>query len=109
MDADAYLANLEDFAITEAYAVNLLGAQKLDSSCSTSADNIAYYYKAGSSGYVQTVLTDALSSNSVSGQFHVALKKSANVCENEFYWFSNSDNNGFDLAQVSGSENLKSF
>ena len=106
MDANAYLANLKDFVNTEAEAVFFLGAQNLTSSCSTPA---TYYFKAGSSGYVQTVLTEALSSNSVSGQFHVALKKSANVCENEFYWFSNSDNNGFDLAQVSGSENLKSF
>ena len=104
MDADAYLANLKDFVNTGAEAVFFLGAQNLTSSCSTPA---TYYFKADSSGYVQTVLTEALSSNSVSGQFHVALNKS--VCENEFYWSSNSDNSGFDLAQVSGSENFKSF
>ena len=107
MDADAYLANLKDFVNTGAEAVFFLGAQNLTSSCSTPA---TYYFKADSSGYVQTVLTEALSSNSVSGQFHVALNKSAiNVCENEFYWSSNSDNSDFDLAQVSGSENFKSF
>ena len=105
MDADAYLANLKDFVYTANDAEFYLGAQNLDS-CN---DNVAYYYKANSYGYVQTVLTDALSSNSVSGQFHVALNKPANVCENEFFWSSNSENSGFDLAQVSGSENLKSF
>ena len=105
MDAGAYLANLKDFVNTGAEAVFFLGAQNLTSSCSTPA---TYYYKAASSGYVQTVLTEALSSNSVSGQFHVALNMS--VCENPlFYWSSNSDYSDFDLAQVSGSENLKSF
>ena len=93
---DATLVNLKDFARTEADAVNYLGAQQI-------ATN---YYKADSSGDVQTVLTDALYSNSVFGQFHVALIKSANlnVGEYEFYWSSNSYNNGFDLAQVSNSQ-----
>lgn len=101
MDANAYLANLKDFSKTETEAVILLGAQNL-----TSATAI-YYYKADSSGYVQTVLIDALSSNMVSGQFHVALNKSANlnVGEDEFYWSSNSDNSDFDLAQVSDYKN----
>ena len=105
MDANARLANLKDFAQTEVDAINVLGAQTIINTSGT-------FYKAGSSGNVQAVISNALTSNMVSGQFHVALNKSANlnVGADEFYWSSNSGNSGFDLAQVmvivSGSSKL---
>ena len=101
MDDNAQLVNLKEGLITEADAIDNLGAQTITNTFGT-------YYKAGSSGTVQDVISNLLSSNMVSGQFHVALNKSnnLNVAADEFYWLSNSDNSGFDLAQVRGSSKL---
>ena len=101
MDTNGQLFNLKDFAFNESQAINNLGAQTITNTYGT-------YYKAGSSGIVQAVISSALTSNSFSGQFHVALNKSANlnVAADEFYWSSNSGNFGFDLAQVRGSSKL---
>ena len=106
MDAKSY--SLKDFVTTESDAVDFLSAQNLTDPSNTAS----YYYKADSGGYGQVILMNALNSNMVSGQFHVALNKSnnLNVAADEFYWLSNSDNSGFDLAQVmvivSGSSKL---
>ena len=101
MDANAFLINLKDFAETGTDAINNLGAQTITNTFGT-------YYKAGSSGDVQNLISDALTYNYVTGQFHVALNKSANliVGADEFYWSSNSVNYAYDLAQVRGSANL---
>ena len=101
MDANAFLFNLKDFAPTEVDAVNGLGAQTIINTFGT-------YYKADSSGNVQAVISNALTSNLVSGRYHVGLNKSGNlnVGADEFYWSSNSQNSGYDLAQVRGSSKL---
>ena len=97
MNAKTY--SLKDFVGNESSAVNFLNAQNL-----TDPDTGSYYFKADSSGYYQVILMNALDSNMVSGQFHVALNKSnnLNVGADEFYWSSVAAlNSQFDLAQVS--------
>ena len=114
MDANSYLFNLKEFAITEFDAVNFLGAQcqtfitsDIEDTTEIPEVGTCNYYKADSSGFVQDVISDALSSNFVSGQFHVALNRTASLEDfilngrDEFYWSSNALNGGFDLAQVS--------
>ena len=99
MDAKSF--SLKNFVISEADAVNFLlysSSQNLTDPSNTAA----YYYKADSSGYGQGILINALNSNMVSGQFHVALNKSnsLNVGADEFFWSSNDFNSQFDLSQV---------